>query len=107
METKVKEDMNNEESKPPVSDPAYIQEIKGTWTSGDHEKPEQDIIEFLCGADDYDGLWFHETPRDKRPPFWWRRHLREHQESARKRIEELEKENKSLKERLQSNSPVK
>ena len=35
-----------------------------------------EIVEFLCGAAQLDGVWFGERPAD-RPAYWWRKYLRE------------------------------
>lgn len=56
-------------------------------------RPKQDIIEFLCGAGTYDSLWWGQQPKDKRPTFWWRSHLRDEMEKYKQRVEELQKEN--------------
>lgn len=62
------------------------------------ERPKQDIIEFLCGAGTYDGYWWGQTPKDKRPPYWWRRNLRDYVEGVQSRVSDLDRENKRLKE---------
>lgn len=37
------------------------------------------IIKFLLGESDFNGLWFGERENDR--PFWWRKHLREYAEA--------------------------
>jgi hypothetical protein len=87
-------------------------------------KPEspsgKSIIDFLLGSGSYDGYWWHDIPKDKRPPFWWRTKLREEiaakeeevthwkggYQAANDTIKLLEEENAKLREALKELLPI-
>src|SRR5688572_17263379 len=51
---------------------------------------KKSIIDFLLGSESYDGYWWDDKPKDKRPPFWWRTKLREEIQSLREQLKEKE-----------------
>ena len=39
---------------------------------------QNNIIEFLCGSEPFDGVWFGERHPSRRGVYWWRSELRKH-----------------------------
>lgn len=66
------------------------------------EGEDKSIINFLLGSDSYDGYWWQETPRDKRPTYWWRTKLREELQSLRDQLAAKDREISNLKEALKA-----
>ena len=48
------------------------------------------ILDFVCGAEDYDGLWFGEAQKGKVGKFWWRPVLTQEVEKMELKIRRLE-----------------
>jgi hypothetical protein len=55
------------------------------------------VVEFLRGGADLDGVWFGDHPSGKQP-FWWRGHLAKAYEAEKESTLRLQKENEELRE---------
>jgi hypothetical protein len=57
----------------------------------------QEMVEFLCGEDPLDGVWFGEAHPSEPGKFWWRKHLRAAVEAAASSVSVLDGQTKSQK----------
>lgn len=57
--------------------PVYTPEQVRQAVLAERERIERSpVVQFLCGAEEMDGVWFGEEPPEGKPRYWWRSLLR-------------------------------
>lgn len=70
------------------------------------EKKLPKSVNFLLGSQPIDSLWYGDTPKDKRPHFWWRGNLRNEIEEIVNQVATLTEDNAKLKAKIETMNNV-